>query len=436
MVYVRTPAGDGSLGGAGLGQGPVRPPSRGCAGAARSATAHDDASAALIAQLRLPITSAQTALQARRANELRHLFRALDAATARRLAARLDDRTDALGTFFDCELSTPLRAELRSLLVRPPEPAAAPPPRPPTPRTPGPGPGPTRWIPGVPPPVPPPAPDPPPRPVPPRPPLRTYPPPRDIFHFRRPTGPGISVTDLLGRARQVLDLALAAGVTGAAVAALGAALNGATQLAGLIGGSGIGTALVFDAATGKLSMAPFPPGTDPHYLTLRARATALRRPEWGQLEQRLQEVARFEDVVRERARDARGRWQKPQPGDKPPGAPFEDVVCDRVRRAFPYSARSVHVRAFVVRGQPHGGMGSRVIIDCVGSRRPDSGLRLFEAKSGGSLRRHQVFEYPRLERNGGIIVSDRGPYRAGQRIPAGTPVTIVTPANIDLILPP
>ncbi|MFD6432295.1 hypothetical protein [Streptomyces venezuelae] len=414
----------------------MRPPSRGCAGAARSAAAHDAASAALIAQLRLPITSEQTALQARRADALRRLLRGLDAPTARRLAARLDDRADTLATFFDCELSTPLRAELRALLVRPPEPAAAPPPVPTAPRTPwpgpvpgpGPGPGPGPWIPGVPPPVPPRAPDPPPR--------RPYPPPRDIFDFPRLPGPGISVTDLLARARQVLDLALAAGVTGAAVAALGAAINGATQLAGLIGGSGIGTALVFDPVTGKLSMAPFPAGTDPHYLTLRARATALQRPEWGQLEQRLREVVRFEDVVRERARDARGRWQKPQPGDKPPGAPFEDLVCDRVRRAFPYSARSVHVRAFVVRGQPSGGMGSRVIIDCVGSLRPDRGLRLFEAKSGGSLRRHQVFEYPRLERNGGIVVSDRGPYRAGQRIPVGTPVTIVTPANIDLVLPP
>ncbi|WP_157869014.1 hypothetical protein [Streptomyces atriruber] len=436
MVYVRTPGYGRGLG-LGLGQGPVRPPGPGCAGPARSAAAHDAASAELIAQLRLPITSEQTALQARRANALRRLFGRLDGPTARRLAGRLDDMTDDLARFFDCELSTPLRAELRALLVRPPEPAAVPPPLPPT-RVPapwpGPGLGPGPWIPGVPPPVPPASPG---RPVPPR--LPVYPPPRDIrdiFDFRRTTGPGISVTDLLHRARQVLDGALAVGAAGAAVAALGAALTGAQQLAGLIGGSGIGTALIFDTATGKLSMAPFPPGTDPHYLTLRARAAALQRPEWGQLEQRLREVARFEDVVRERARDARGRWQKPQPGDKPPGAPFEDLVCDRVRRAFPYSARSVHVRAFVAKGQPGSGMGSRVIIDCIGSRWTNRGLRLFEAKSGGSLRRHQIFEYPRLERNGGVIVSDRYPYRAGQRIPVGTAVTIVTPANIDSVLPP
>ncbi|MEU7577033.1 hypothetical protein AB0B50_05430 [Streptomyces sp. NPDC041068] len=449
MVYVRTPGPSGALG-----QGPAGPPRPTCATYNRRSTPHDAASATLIAQLRLPITAAQTALQARRADELRRLFSALDAPVARRLAGRLNDLSDPLAGFFDCELSTPLRAELRSRLVRPPEPAAVPPPVLMPPR-----PGP--WIPGVPAPVPPVRPFPPPLP-PPVLPGRRPPPPREVFDFPRDTGPGISVKDLLNRARQVLDLAVAAGVTGAAVVALGAALAEAGKLAGLIGGSGVGTALLFDARTGRLSLAPFPPGADPHYLVLRARAAALARPEWGQLEERLRELARVEDVVRgqvrdpqgrwqkrlrelarmeevfrEQARDPQGRWQKPQPGDRPPGAPFADVVCDRVRRNFPYSAREVHVRAYLFATQPgpRRSQGNRVIIDCVGSLSPRSGLRLFEAKSGGGLRRNQAFEYPRLTRHGGVIVSDRGPYRAGQEIPAGTVVTIVTPANIDFVLP-
>ncbi|WP_055544003.1 hypothetical protein [Streptomyces kanamyceticus] len=423
MVYVRTPAPYSALG---------QPPagrSRVCAAADRASAAHDTASAELLRQLRLPITAEQTAQQARRADELRRLFGGLDGPTARRLAGRLNDRADPLGQFFDCELSTPLRSELRSRLVRPPAPAAVPPPVPMQP-------GPEPWIPGVPAPVPPVWPFRPPVP-PPFPPGQRVPPPREIFEFPRDTGPGISVKDLLHRARQVLDLAVAAGVTGAAVVALGTALAEAGKLAGLIGGSGVGTALLFDALKGKLSLAPFPPGTDPHYLVLRARAAALARPEWGQLEERLRELARLADVVREQARDPQGRWQKRQPGDSPPGAPFADSVCDRVRRNFPFSAREVHVRPYLFPSQPgpRRSMGNRVIIDCVGSFLADRGLRLFEAKSGGGLRRNQPFEYPRLARNGGVIVSDRGPYRAGQELPIGTAVTLVTPANIDFVLP-
>ncbi|MEU9918090.1 hypothetical protein [Streptomyces sp. NPDC051001] len=416
MVYVRTTVPYGALG---------QPPagrSRVCAAADRASVAHDAASAELLRQLRLPITAEQIALQARRADELRRLCNGLDGTTARRLAGRLNDRADPLGQFFDCELSTPLRAELRTRLARP-EPTVLPSPPPLKPR---PGPGP--WTPGE-----------PARPAhpPPAPPEWSPLPPREDFDFPRDTGPGIAVRDLLGRARQVLDLALAAGVTGAAIVALGGALAEAGRLASLIGGSGVGTALLFDARTGRLSLAPFPPGTDPHYLVLRARATAVARPEWGQLEHQLREVTRLQDVVREQPRRSDGCWQKPRPGDRSPGAPFADCVCDRVRRNFPISAREVHVRPYLFPSQPgpRRSRGNRVVIDCVGSFLPDRELRLFEAKSGGGLRRSQPFEYPRLARNGGVIVSDRGLYRAGQELPIGTTVTLVTPANIDFVLP-
>lgn len=89
MVYIRTPGWSGALG-----QGPVRPPSRRCAAFNRASTPHDTASRLLIEQLRLPVTAEQTALQARRAETLRRLFRSLDAATAARLAARLNDMSD------------------------------------------------------------------------------------------------------------------------------------------------------------------------------------------------------------------------------------------------------------------------------------------------------------------------------------------------------
>lgn len=111
MVYVRT-----SVSYRVLGQSPPAP-SRVCAEARRASAARGDVVAEeLIRLLRLPITAEQTALQARRANMLLGLMAGLTGRQARRLSGRLDDRTDPLAQFFDCELSTSLRLRLRGVL--------------------------------------------------------------------------------------------------------------------------------------------------------------------------------------------------------------------------------------------------------------------------------------------------------------------------------
>ncbi|WP_327433330.1 hypothetical protein [Streptomyces sp. NBC_01236] len=440
MAYVR----QGPLGSVPLGQTPVVR-SRVCAAADRASTAHDAASATLLKLLREPVTADQAALQARRATALRRLFDGLDTPAARRLGGRLNDRGDPLAQFFDCELSTPLRADLRARLTRPPDPPPAPvtvrpaPPAPapaPTPLPPWPPVGPWQHIrpPAVPPGMPWPPPVSPPGPWIPTPPYAP---------------PWIDVGDLLHRARGVLALATRAGVTGLAVVGLAAAVGAVGRLVPLIYGPGVSGHLVFDAVAGKLSLRLLASGAAVHQGVLQSRARALMQPEWGQLEQQLRELVRYEAQAREQTRNARGQFQQKQQGDEPPGSSFEDEVCGRVARRFRYSAHRVHVRRYGTGGGFPGApvrgpvlVDPRVVVDCVGSGRSDRGLRLFEAKASGpgdltnpGLTGGQRIVYGELPRYGGRIVVDAGPFAQGTLLPRGTVVTVVTPANIDLVLP-
>jgi hypothetical protein len=99
-----------------LGQVATRSPI--CEAARRAARSHDAASATLISLLERPIASHQTSRIAQRVRELRRLFDRLSVDEACLLRTRLNDRGDALARFFDCELSTAMRDDLRARLER------------------------------------------------------------------------------------------------------------------------------------------------------------------------------------------------------------------------------------------------------------------------------------------------------------------------------
>ena len=71
----------------------------------------------LVRLLRLPIAAGQAKRTADRLLELRKLFAALEPDRAQKLLARVNDPKDLLGVFFDCELSTNTRKQLRGILA-------------------------------------------------------------------------------------------------------------------------------------------------------------------------------------------------------------------------------------------------------------------------------------------------------------------------------
>jgi hypothetical protein len=71
----------------------------------------------LLRLLRLPIAAGQANRTADRLRELHKLFAALGPDRAQKLLARLNDPKDLLGVFFDCELSTNTRKQLRGILA-------------------------------------------------------------------------------------------------------------------------------------------------------------------------------------------------------------------------------------------------------------------------------------------------------------------------------
>jgi len=99
----------------GLGQVATRSP---ISEAAMPARSHDAASATLISLLKRPIAENQTARIARRVREPRALFDRLSVDEVCLFRTGLNDRGDALARFFDCELSTVQRADLRARLER------------------------------------------------------------------------------------------------------------------------------------------------------------------------------------------------------------------------------------------------------------------------------------------------------------------------------
>lgn len=148
---------------------------------------------------------------------------------------------------------------------------------------------------------------------------------------------------------------------------------------------------------------------------------------------------------RQQGRDPKGKFQKPQPGDDPPGSQHEKSVCDLVKSRYPYYSDQVRVKRYAKAvGMPGQPVPTDPVIsdpvakvDCIGSRSKTSGLVLFEAKESGppdftnpGLTRAQIIVYPALDAMGGEVTARGGPFPIGTKLPKGTRVRIITPANI------
>jgi hypothetical protein len=88
--------------------------------ARRRAAPADNTQRTLVRHLEEPIAASQTTAIRARANALRKLVQTSPPQEASALQRRLNDRSDPLAHLFDLELSTPLRAELRTRLARRP----------------------------------------------------------------------------------------------------------------------------------------------------------------------------------------------------------------------------------------------------------------------------------------------------------------------------
>jgi hypothetical protein len=292
-----------------LGQVAARSPI--CEAARRAAKSHDAASATLISLLERPIAGHQTARIAQRVRELRRLFDRLSVDEACLLRTRLNDRGDALARFFDCELSTALRADLRARLERScrrarSDPSTVGPRSPNIPPTPPVGPPrkPDWW-------------------------KRIWPPPPPPEGIReqwppRIKDPKIRIPELLDHARRVLEALLAAGITVGIVAALAAAIAEVKALLAAFGVFGVTGSLIYDVKTGRLGFIPL---EGAHHTELHRRARAMQSPDWRKLENALQRLHRLDErgldqLKASRTSDARPRLPsapEQRPSEKPSG---------------------------------------------------------------------------------------------------------------------
>jgi hypothetical protein len=152
------------------------------------------------------------------------------------------------------------------------------------------------------------------------------------------------------------------------------------------------------------------------------------------------------EIKRTQGRDPKGKFQKRQPGDEPPGSQHERNVCDLVKQRYPYFSDQVRVKRYAqaipLPGQPPPKkpvLSDPVSkVDCIGSRSRTGGYVLYEAKDSGpanftntGLTRAQRIVYPALVDWGGAIVARGGPFAIGTELPKGTRVRIITPANMN-----
>jgi hypothetical protein len=434
-----------------------------CQAARNAARPYDPPSGALLALLDLPIHKRETRRQAQRAASLRALFDALEPAPARELWKHLSTPTDPFARFFDCELSTALRVELRRRLdvarsrpVHPaPGPTAMPPPRTQPPARP-PGPIPIS------------VPDPPP--------FEPEPPDADVEQLERiiktvcvfpPPREGWDLRDLLRQTRTVIRVARHARRALQAVAKLERLVERIERewreldplvrqlfLLALPGRALTGLRMVLRFRQNRLVVQVLALGVHREFrlsdmLSMLRGADAATGLRVLSLESA---IANLEHALERPAslRDPHGRFRRREPGQAPPGSTWEREVCRRVARRYRHSATQVHVKRYAPRGSfpgqppPPGFVLSdpRAKVDCVGSHRLGGELRLYEAKESGpgdltnpGLTGNQRITYADLQRRGGEVVATRGPFRIGTVIPAGTVVTIVTPQNISVVLP-
>lgn len=156
-----------------------------------------------------------------------------------------------------------------------------------------------------------------------------------------------------------------------------------------------------------------------------------------------------QEIRRTQPRSPKGKFEKKQPGDDPPGSQHEKNVCDRVRQRYPLYAEQIRIKRYAEAGGFPGSKppkGKLVLsdplskVDCVGSKSRTEGLVLFEAKDSGpsdftnpGLTPAQKIVYPEVEKHGGEVVVPNGPFAAGTVLPKRTRVLIITPANVNTI---
>jgi outer membrane protein OmpA-like peptidoglycan-associated protein len=153
-----------------------------------------------------------------------------------------------------------------------------------------------------------------------------------------------------------------------------------------------------------------------------------------------------QEIRRTQPRGPKGKFQKKEPEDEPPGSRHQMEVCRRVRQRYPFYAEEVKIKRYGPRGSLPGQPPAPGLIlsdpparvDCIGATSRTSGLVLFEAKESGppnflnlGLTASQRIVYPALLKFGGELVVSKGPFTAGTRLPKGTQVRIITPANLD-----
>jgi hypothetical protein len=161
-----------------------------------------------------------------------------------------------------------------------------------------------------------------------------------------------------------------------------------------------------------------------------------------------------QEIRRTQPRGPKGKFEKKQPGDEPPGSQHQREVCRRVRLRYPFYAEEVRLKRY---GTPVGlpgraPQGRPVLVypisrvDCIGSRSRTGGLVLYEAKESGppnftnpGLTPAQKIVYPALVDSGGAVIArgrgsvigQGGDFVVGTELPIGTRVRIITPANMN-----
>jgi hypothetical protein len=252
-----------------------------CQQARLNATAHDhdEIQSWLIRQLNLRIDAREKAKIVQRVSELTIRFKNLEPQQARALRSRLNNPADNLGRLFDCELHHKTRERLRKLLdTRAALPNGG------------------RRIPPSPPPPPSPSPkkQPPPSPKK-QPPRIIFDPPPRLPRIR------IRIPDLLEHARRLLEFLQVAGLTVGIVMtliALAAAIKAVERALITFAMIGVTKYLVYDLATGKLSLEQPP---DASYETMRRIARAsMAVDELAKLQNALRELQRLDERALER----------------------------------------------------------------------------------------------------------------------------------------
>ncbi len=429
-----------------------------CKRARKAALPEDDVQAELIRLLKLPIASHERLRIVRRVDKLRRLFAALGPEQARKLYARLINENDPLAKFFDCELVTWLREELRAKvkeravarrparespvkgLDRATEDTATsdsgivglPPPKPERKTF-----EPEPWKPE---------------------PWKPFGPPRINLPIVEPTFIDVLPKDLIDRAKKILEALKRSGGDPGIIQKLESLIKEADVLLGVL--APVLGFLVFRTYIGSIGQLV---SVGASHL---AQVRAINRfyNQIRDLEEILQDIT---DLINDPAVTSElpvpvepselpvpVEPQEESPPDRDPfkeGKDFETQECEKVAARFTFYAKQVKVKAYKPAiGMPGQNPNKLVLsdpyakVDCIGSFSRTKNLQLFEIKLSGppdfknkGLTANQAIVYPCLKKYGGEIVSSGkgrgnkgiGDFKKGTKLPKGTTVKIITPEN-------